>query len=51
MIPPASSAFDLNLEPKTFPISTPAPEKAAVTAPISNTAGHILTFKKANIST
>ncbi|GEM_PF-5125332 len=43
IIPPASSAFDLNLVPNIFPILTPIMDKANVVIPIKETAGTMLT--------
>ena len=49
MMPPANSAFDLNLQPKMPPILMPAAEKAKVVMPMRAADKKIFTFKKAKV--
>ena len=49
MIPPASSAFDLYLEPKILPTFTPAAERMKVIIPIKLAARMIFTSRNAKV--
>ena len=49
MIPPASSALDLYLEPKIFPTFTPAAERMKVVTPIKPAARMMFTSRNAKV--
>ena len=49
IIPPISSAFDLNLSPNILPIFTPHIDIINVIIPIKATAGIIFTFRNAKV--
>lgn len=49
MIPPASSALDLYLEPKIFPTFTPAAERMKVVIPMKLAARMMFTSRKAKV--